>query len=191
MFIRRAQEGISLVELVIFIVIVGIAMGGVLMAMNLSASHSADPLPQKQALAIAEALLEEVELLPFTTCDPDGYDAVANTCVKPEAIGPELAYASQSQDESRGSLVAPFDNVNDYDGFTLTGGGADLGNSGNVTVPAGYSASVAVANDNAFGPGGSLLASDAVLRITVTVAYNGGSVVLEGYRTRYAPTITP
>jgi MSHA pilin protein MshD len=189
--VRKAQRGISLVELVLFIVIVSIAVGGVLLVMNLNTRHSADPLLQKQALAVAEALLEEVELMPYMTCDPDGYDAAAGTCVKPEAMGPEAAYANQAQAEARGSAVAPFDNVNDYDGFTLTGGGTDLGSATNVVVPAGYSASVAVTQDAAFGPSGSPLPAAAVLRIAVIVTYGGGSVVVEGYRTQYAPTVTP
>jgi MSHA pilin protein MshD len=199
MFIRRpstarAEQGISLIELVTFIVIVGVAVGGILLLMNLTTRHSADPLLHKQALAVAEALLEEIELMPFTTCDPDGYDAVAGTCNAPavaEAIGPEAAHASQSVVESRDSAVAPFDNVNDYHGFTLAGGALDLGGSATVVVPAGYSASVDVTEDAAFGPAGLRVPQAAALRIRVTVTYSGGSIVLEGYRTRYAPTVTP
>jgi MSHA pilin protein MshD len=106
-------------------------------------------------------------------------------------IGPELTYANQAADETRGSAVAPFDNVNDYHNLTLTGGDHDLGNAGNVVVPAGYTASVAVTTEAAFGPSGSPLPVDAVLRIAVTVSYGEGSVVVEGYRTKYAPTATP
>jgi MSHA pilin protein MshD len=177
--------------MVVFIVIVSIGATSVLMVMNLNTRHSADPLRQKQALAIAEALLEEIELMPFTDCDPDGYDPVSGTCAKTEVIGREVSYANQAVDETRGSTVAPFDNVNDYHDLTLTGGDHDLGNAGNVVVPAGYTASVAVTKDGAFGLSGSPLPLDAVLRIAVTVSYGEGSVAVEGYRTRYAPTATP
>lgn len=186
---RRRESGLSLIELVMFIVIVSIAVTGVLMLMNLNTRHSVDPLLQKQAVAIAEALLEEVEQMPFTTCDPDGYNALDNSCARLEAMGPETAFGDQTVDESRGSAVAPFDNVNDYKGFTLAGGATDIGNATNVVVPAGYSASVAVVQDGAFGNGVPLPAA-AVLRISVTVTYEGGNVVLEGYRTQYAPTPT-
>jgi MSHA pilin protein MshD len=189
--VRRRDRGLSLIELVIFIVVVSVAATGVLMVMNLNARHSADPLRQKQALAIAEALLEEIELMPFTDCDPDGLDPVSGTCAKDEGIGPELTYANQTVDETRGSTVAPFDNVNDYHNLTLTGGDHDLGNAGNVVVPAGYTASVAVTQDGAFGLSGSSLPLDAVLRIAVTVSYGDGSVAVEGYRTKYAPAVTP
>jgi MSHA pilin protein MshD len=77
----------------------------------------------------------------------------------------------------------------DYNGFNLSAGDSDLGN-GFVTVPAGYAASVTVTPDNGFGTGGSTLPQSDVVRITVTVTYQGGSVVLDGYRTKYAPTVT-
>lgn len=181
-FTRRHITGLSLIELVIFIVIVSVAVVGILAALNLAAQHSADPLPRKQALAIAEALLEEVALMPFTDCDPDFYDPVAKTCAPggTETMGPETG-------EVRGSLTTPFDNVNDYNNFSLAGGGSDIG--GMVSVPAGYSAAVAVAQDAAFGPAGSPLPAADALRITVTVTYNNGSdsLTLAGYRTRYEP----
>ena len=41
-----------------FIVIVGIGLAGILGVINLTTRASADPLIQKQALAIAEAYLE-------------------------------------------------------------------------------------------------------------------------------------
>jgi len=73
----RAEHGISLVELIVFIVIVSVAVAGVLGALSMATRASADPLIQKQALAIAEALLEEVQLQPFTYCDPDDANAAS------------------------------------------------------------------------------------------------------------------
>ncbi|MFA6986493.1 MAG: prepilin-type N-terminal cleavage/methylation domain-containing protein, partial [Arenimonas sp.] len=55
---RRRQAGLSLIELVMFIVIVGVAVAGVLSVLTVTAQHSADPMIQKQAQAIAEAMLE-------------------------------------------------------------------------------------------------------------------------------------
>jgi MSHA pilin protein MshD len=189
---KHRQSGISLIELVMFIMIVSVGIVGILSVMNVTSQHSADPQLRKQALAVAEALLGEVQLMPFTDCDPDGYDPDV-ACPMPEAMGAEPAYAAQSQPETRGSLVAPFDNVNDYHGFTLAGGGSDIGSSGAVVVPAGYSASVSVTQDAGLGLSGSPLAAADVLRIAVTVSYNSGSdsVVLESYRTRYAPNAMP
>jgi MSHA pilin protein MshD len=147
MFIRRspaaggAEHGLSLIELLIFIVIVSIAVIGILGVMSLNTNHSADPLQRKQALAFAQALLEEIEPVPFNS-------------------------------------------VNDYNGLILIGG--DLGNPTSASVPAGYTATVVINTDPAFGPGAMLPAAD-VLHITVRVTYNSGrdDVTLEGYRTRY------
>src|SRR5574340_785113 len=72
MFTRHNQRGISLVELIMFIVIVSVALAGILLVMNVTTKSSANPLVHKQALAIAESLLEEAELMPFTFCDQIG-----------------------------------------------------------------------------------------------------------------------
>ena len=73
----RPQRGVTLVELIVFIVVVGTAAMGVLLAIDVAARSSADPMIQKQALAVAESLLEEVQLQPFTYCDPDDPNAAA------------------------------------------------------------------------------------------------------------------
>jgi MSHA pilin protein MshD len=189
---KHRQLGISLIELVMFIMIVSVGVVGILSVINVTAKSSADPQLRKQALAVAEALLEEVQLMPFTDCDPEGYDPDA-ACTTLESIGFELAYAAQPANETRGSLIAPFDNVNDYHGFPLPGGGGDIGSSGVVIVPAGYNASVSVTPDGGLGPAAGLIAAADALRIAVTVTYNSGndSIVLEGYRTRYAPNAMP
>jgi MSHA pilin protein MshD len=189
---RGNEGGLTLIELVLFIVIISIAVVGVLQVMSYTTRYSADPQMRKQALALAEALLEEVQLMPFTNCDPEAFDAATGNCTRLEASGPEAgnAAAGQSQGEARGSLVAPYDNVNDYDGFTLLAGGTDI--SGIVAAPPGYTATVTVVPEAAgLGPAGAQPAAAEVLRITVTVTYNNGDLVLEGYRTKYAPNEYP
>jgi Tfp pilus assembly protein PilV len=68
---KLRERGVSLVELVVFIVIVSAAVAGIIGVMSITTQSSADPVVRKQALAIAEAVLEEVQLQPFTYCDPD------------------------------------------------------------------------------------------------------------------------
>ncbi len=178
---RRAQSGVSLIELVMFIVIVGIAVVGVLRVFDLGARNSPDPMRRKQALAIAESMMEEVRLAHFTFCD--GND--------PKAELPEtLSTADCTIKEGMGqepNNSRPFDNVNDY-------GGSYTNDAAGNSFPAGYTATVVVRPDVNLGPAGALITSDAsapnmnVLLITVTVHYSGGDdVVLDGYRTRYAP----
>ena len=189
----RAEHGISLIELIVFIVIVGIAVAGVVGALSMATRASADPMIQKQALAIAEALLEEVQLQPFTYCDPDDLNAAsaqsAADCtggaggVNDEnrlPLGPEAG-------ETRYSATTPYDNVSDYNTFSMIGildlTGAPITGLGN------YTASVTVANQAL----GAIPASDSLL-ITVTVDGPPGTntkVVLDGYRVRYAPNALP
>ncbi|MFH2211245.1 MAG: hypothetical protein ABIJ01_06370 [Pseudomonadota bacterium] len=180
----RCQSGISLIEVIVFIVVVSVGVVGLMSVLSSSMKHSADPMLRKQALAVAEAVLEEVTLMPFTDCDPDGYDPATGICTQVEAMGKETG-------EVRGSAATPFDNVNDYNTFELNAGDADIG--GTVIVPAGYKATVTVAQDASFGVAGAFLPAADVLRISVTVVYFGGndSITLEAYRTRYAPSDMP
>ncbi|MBI5429723.1 MAG: type II secretion system protein [Nitrosomonadales bacterium] len=177
-----------------FIVIVSVALAGLLLVMNTVTRGSADPLIHKQSLAIAESLLEEIELMPFTFCDPDdpaaGLATTVDTtaCTAPaggEAIGPEAG-------ETRYSAATPFDNVNDYHGFDSTASGGIKDIAGNpIAALGGYSATVVVAAQ-AFSGIAALDVNGAPqsLLITVTVTGPDGTpVAVEGMRTRYSPRI--
>lgn len=181
----RRQRGITLIELIVFIVIVSVGLAGILSVLNLTTRHSADPMIRKQMLAIAEGLLDEVAAQPFTWCDPDDPAAATATsaaaCATPEAIGTEGG-------ETRGGAVTPFDNVNDYNG--LAGITTGITGIAGIVMPPGYSAAIAVAQD-ALGPGGAVVPAAASLRMTVTVSFGNENLVVEGYRTRYAPNALP
>lgn len=181
------QRGASLIELIMFIIIISVAVVGVLLVMNLTTAHSADPLVRKQALAIAESLLEEIELMPFTYCDPD--DANAASAVNAADCTPGLSQnviTGPTPGTETRYAAAPFDNVADYSAFNMS---PILDITGNGVGLASYTANVAIART-----GVALLgaADDAALRITVTVTGPGNTtVVLDGYRTRYAPNNLP
>ena len=87
---KRRHSGFTLIEVIIFIVVVGVAMAGVLLVMNTVVKSSADPLVRKQALAIADSILEEVLQKEFT-------DAIVGE-----------------------TLRSTMDDVSDYDGKTQT-----------------------------------------------------------------------
>lgn len=178
-----------------FIVIVSIALAGVTGVLNLNTSHSADPVVRKQAMAIAESLLEEIELKPFTFCDPDD----ANSATAQNAIvGDPLGCATLSESEAilgpeagetRYSNITPFDNVSDYHGFNMNPI-TDISGA-NITPLAGYNASVTV-TPTALCAGVVCAPAGESLLISVTVNGPGGfSVTLDSYRTRYAPNTTP
>jgi MSHA pilin protein MshD len=62
-------------------VIISIASVGILSVMNLTQKHSADPLVERQALAIAEAYMEEILLQNYGTCTASSratYSCVGN-----------------------------------------------------------------------------------------------------------------
>jgi MSHA pilin protein MshD len=67
---KRRQAGFTLIELIVFIVVVGAGLAGILSVMNTTVKSSADPMVRKQAIALAESVLEEVLQKAYT--DPDG-----------------------------------------------------------------------------------------------------------------------
>ena len=62
----RAESGLTLPELILFIVVVSVGLAGVLAVLNLTAGKSSDPFPVKQAMAVAEAVIEEISLKNYT-----------------------------------------------------------------------------------------------------------------------------
>jgi MSHA pilin protein MshD len=174
------QRGFSLLEAVIFVVVLGIGIAGMAVLYNQLTLSSVDPLIRKQALAIANSVMEEIQLRPYTFCDPD--DAQVFTaaspagCTTPEAIGTEGGETRYADPR--------FDNVSDYHGFLMAA--IVDANNNPVAGLAGYSASVSVANAGGDFPGG--IPADAALLVTVTVTGPANvSVSLQGYRLRYAP----
>lgn len=156
----RSQRGISLIELIVFIVILSVALTGILLVMNQVTAHSADPLIHKQAIAAAESLLEEIELQDFI----DGNDGVTTAC--PPA---SMVTAANRTD---------YHIVDCYNGFAMTGI-TDLNN--NPIGLANYNASVAIAPETL-----NDVAAGSAVRITVTVTDpQGGAIALDGYRTKY------
>jgi MSHA pilin protein MshD len=105
----RGNNGVTLVELIVVMVVISIALTGVLMVINYTTSHSADPVLRHQAIAIAEAYMEEITLKNFADPDADG----------------------------EGSR-ALFDDVDDYNGLVDNGAVDQNGNAiaglGNYTV---------------------------------------------------------
>ena len=89
---RTRLRGFTLVEVIIFIVVVGAALAGILAVTNTAVKSSADPMVRKQAMALADSILEEILQKEFA--DPD-------------ATGGETTRATM-------------DDVSDYNGKTKT-----------------------------------------------------------------------
>lgn len=177
-----------------FIALIGIAVAGLLQVYFFVVKGSADPMVRKQAVAVAESLLNEVLMQPFTWCDPQ--DAANDASTPPSSGASCTGGAANSQDkgggtlgpqpasESRASSTDPFDNVADYNGFTMS----SITSLDGTAFPelSAYSASVSVTRaGTVFG-----LANDAVLRVDVTVSGRGETITLTGYRFRHSPNAT-
>jgi MSHA pilin protein MshD len=178
---RRAwARGLTMIELVIFMIVLSAALAGVLRVFMQATVASADPALARQALAVAESLLEEVQLMPFTFCDGDDINVTSASSTLGCAGLAEAAGAEAGE----GRYATPqFDHVNDYHGLSMAGINDISGSA--VAGLSGYNASVTVA---AAALGSIAAPSGDALRITVTVTGPGGtSVTLDGYRARYAP----
>jgi MSHA pilin protein MshD len=155
-----AQRGVNLVELLIAIVIISIASTGVLLVYAQVVGHSADPMIQQQALAVAEAYLDEILARPVD--DPDA---------------PELGGPGTPEEAAR----SQFDDVKDYWGLAESpprnqnGVAEDVDLDGNPDL-GGYTVTVDVTpNVNVGGV--------AMARVDVTVTYPPVvSFTLTGYR---------
>jgi MSHA pilin protein MshD len=147
---------VTLVELVVSIVIIGIGVAGILVAIDRTTRASGDPMVRQQAIAVGEAYLEEILLKNFA--DPD----------QPESGGPEAG-------ESRPT----YDDVSDYNG--LSDSGARDQNDNPIGGLGQYTVSVTVASTGLAG----IPAADAKrVDVRVTGAFDVG-VTLTGYRTNF------
>lgn len=150
------QLGFTLVEVIIFIVVVGAGLAGILLVSSTVVKSSADPMVRKQAIAIAESLLEEISLKAFQ--DPGG----VTTCT----LG-------------GGSNRALWDDVCDYNGYASTGIRDVQGNT--IAALSNYNvASVTVADSNDL-PG---LVTRRIT-VTVTVPGGPDTITMTGYRANY------
>lgn len=192
------NAGFTLIDVLMVIVLLGIVAVALTSASGRLAAQSAEALKTRQTLTFAQGLLAEVMNMPFTYCDPNDTRAALATSATVggagctslvEALGPEAG-------ESRYSAANRFDNVNDYQGFTMPGPGCagglcdQQGNVINATGPlAGCTAQVNMVTQALNG----VAANDAngrpqALRVIVTVACPGAdTLIAEGIRVRHAP----
>jgi MSHA pilin protein MshD len=155
-------RGATLVELIVSIVVIGVALAGVLAVIVRNALTSADPMIWHQSVAVAEAYLEEILTKNFVADGVEAtralYDDVSdynnltnNGCVTTTAACPALGDCACDQ------------NGNPIDGLRS------------------YAVSVQVIAEDLNGTG----AANA-LRVQVTVAPPaGGAITISGYRTNY------
>ena len=161
---KRASRGFTLIEVIIFIVVISVGLVGILLVSNTVVKSSADPMVRKQALAVAESMLEEILLKDY--CDPD----TVVTSTSPPTCGTHTTEASR----------VLYDDVDDYNDYSTSGGIVDVTGTA-VSGLESYNVTVAVAAPTTVTGGGSTV----LKAVTVTVTWSGGSVVMVGYKGNY------
>ncbi len=151
------QRGFTLIEVIIFIVIVGAGLAGVLSAFSTTVKSSADPMVTKQTVAVAESLLEEILQKEFT---------------KP---------AGSTVPAYPGGSRSVYDAVSDYNGYTTAAGIVD--SQGNAVAGLGaYNVAPPVVVAAATSANNASLNAVGAQRVTVSVTGPQGVVTLVGYR---------
>jgi MSHA pilin protein MshD len=141
----QRQRGFTLLEMVIAIVVLGVGLAGVLAAFATVGRGSADAAIAQQMLAIAEEMLEEVQLKPYT--------AAANTA---------------RADCER----VNFNDTLDYDGYATSGRICTIGGNP-IPSLAGYSVQVSVQAASLAGVGAARRISVIVSRGSDSVTLVG------------------
>ena len=114
---KSQQRGFTLIELIIYIVVIVFGLAGILSIMNVVVRNSTDPMVRKQAIVLAESILEEILQKEYS--DPDGEP------------NPNITRATIS-------------NVDDYNGKTETLFNSISGAGGWPVALDGYLVSIAV-----------------------------------------------
>jgi MSHA pilin protein MshD len=154
--------GFTLIELVIFMIVVSIGVVGILSVMNTVVKSSADPIIRKQSAALADSILEEILLLAYQ--DPSCTSILPTACTN-------VLEADRTT----------YNDVDDYNGINEAIPGTIFTSTSMPASLNGYNIQVTVVT-----PAAANLGTVTAKVITVTVS-NGASnsVSMTGYRTYY------
>lgn len=153
------SKGMTLIELILAIVLIGIMVAGLMSAYSVIVGRSTDPMIRSQTTMLAESFLEEVLLKRFL--DP----TTSTRCPA-----------------SPGGVRNNFDNVCDYAGYTSSA--ITLPNGSSVSGLSGYSVSITI-QDIASGELPSV-PTNCALKVSVAISNPlGDTSVFVGFKADY------
>jgi MSHA pilin protein MshD len=178
----KQHKGFSLIEIVIFIIIVGVAVGAMTMQFSTSVAHSHEPLLRQKAVSLANFYMDEILRKKWNENTPTGGGCVntgSGTC----PAGPAAAAIGMD-----GDTRATFDDVDDYNGLNNNPPQDHTGTA--LANFAGYAVTVAVTTGTTWDPLGNAardVAANDVLRIQVNVAVAATSetITLTAFRNNF------
>jgi MSHA pilin protein MshD len=165
------QQGVTLIELVFFIIIMGVVMSGVLTAMVASTQSSTDPLIMQQGISIAESYMEEILSKPFL----DPYSVTTSADINTVPVCPTAPSERRF-----------YDNVCDYKGNIQDAVVSDQFDAP-ITGLESFSVTVTIDETKPWDiDAAHEISAGNVISVVVTVKHESfGSLSLKGYRTRY------
>ena len=146
------SKGFSLIELVITIVVLGIALSALSSSLFSGVGRSADPLWQSKATQLSQAYLDEILSMRYQENSPLGGGAVGSCSI----AGAETGESSRSL----------FDDVDDYNGLAET---ATFLDGSTTSSYSGYSVSITVSCDDHLGVSSK---NTKLITLTVTTPTN-------------------
>jgi len=144
----KKEEGFSLIELVITIVIIGIALTALSSSLFSAVGRNADPLWQAKATHLAQAYLDEILSMRYAETSPLG--------------GGSISMCNEDGVEAGETSRSLFDDVDDYNGLTETADFLDVSATSNYT---GYSIVIEV---TCVGPTNTDSTNSKLIAITIT-----------------------
>ena len=156
--------GFTLFEIIAFIVIIAVAFTGIATLYVNAVRGSSNPLAQKQVIAIAESMMEEILLLPFNP-PAGGYPG-----------------AGPNQDRTQ------CDDVSDYDGYNTnlqTPTGIKTVEGTAIAALSGYNVQVTVTPTAFTAATPNIALADSKLITVTATGPNGVSFTLDGWKFNY------
>ncbi|MCP5172639.1 MAG: type II secretion system protein [Pseudomonadales bacterium] len=135
---RARQQGFSLIELVVFMVVVGLALSSTILVYNQSVINSVDPIIRVQMAELAQSQLDEVIARKYDENTPTGGIPACGSAETgaPACAGMGLEAGEVLSDQSTLDDVDDFDGYNDtpYTGYTRDVAISIVGNTKQITV---------------------------------------------------------